>query len=228
MFGTDDVLKETKYKRLKKVFSSVDINASEFILEMIPRIFQSENYNIIADLRNVKEQLESYTKLYSIRIKKIINSYLGYGLDVDVKNVCTVWINENKNILDKKILSHSYTSFINMFSQNNELTSEYDIINTLSYYLTGLFIEDWSSQTIALFENQLKELINIVSEDNNESNEIILNINGKKIIKTFSEELDDSAEMIENIITDAIDDLGDSISTEQKIALLVKIMEKYI
>ena len=114
-----------------------------------------------------------------------------------------------------------------MFSQNNELT-EYDIINTLSYYLTGLFIEDWSSQTIALFENQLKELINIVSEDNNESNEIILNINGKKIIKTFSEELDDSAEMIENIITDAIDDLGDSISTEQKIALLVKIMEKYI
>ena len=141
---------------------------------------------------------------------------------------CTVWINENKNILEKKILSHSYTSFINMFSQNNELTSEYDIINTLSYYLTGLFIEDWSSQTIALFENQLKELINIVSEDNNESNEIILNINGKKIIKTFSEELDDSAEMIENIITDAIDDLGDSISTEQKIALLVKIMEKYI
>ena len=228
MIGKDDVLKETKYKRLKKVFSSVDINASEFILEMIPRIFQSENYNIIADLRNVKEQLESYTKLYSIRIKKIINSYLGYGLDVDVKNVCTVWINENKNILDKKILSHSYTSFINMFSQNNELTSEYDIINTLPYYLTGLFIEDWSSQTIALFENQLKELINIVSEDNNESNEIILNINGKKIIKTFSEELDDSAEMIENIITDAIDDLGDSISTEQKIALLVKIMEKYI
>ena len=87
MIGKDDVLKETKYKRLKKVFSSVDINASEFILEMIPRIFQSENYNIIADLRNVKEQLESYTKLYSIRIKKIINSYLGYGLDVDVKNV---------------------------------------------------------------------------------------------------------------------------------------------
>lgn len=40
--------------------------------------------------------------------------------------------------------------------------------------------------------------------------------------------MDDSSEIVENIIEETFDDYGDLLTNEQKLALLVKIMKKYI
>ena len=40
--------------------------------------------------------------------------------------------------------------------------------------------------------------------------------------------MSDSSEIVENIIEETFDDYGDLLTNEQKLALLVKIMKKYI
>ncbi|MFQ6860998.1 MAG: hypothetical protein ACLROI_07065 [Beduini sp.] len=228
MIGKDESLNRIQIKRLKKYLSQPDSNSSELILEIFPSIFRKEDYSFVNELKIIKELIDSYKINFSVTLKNYMNEQFGFSKGTNIINSCSMWFRENNQVLDKKVLSQSHKSFKDMFEKVNHDEDEFNIINSIAYYLTGLFIEDWSNNTITLFKQQFEDLIEASKDQEESSNELIINIDGNQIHKTFSEELDDSTELIENIITDAIDDFGDTISSEQKIALLVKIMKKYI
>ena len=59
-------------------------------------------------------------------------------------------------------------------------------------------------------------------------NQITIQIGDNVVNKFFDDEDDPMAEMVQERIVDAISDFGELLSDEQKIALLVRIMKKYI
>ena len=65
------------------------------------------------------------------------------------------------------------------------------------------------------------------NEDDSES-KVVLEINGKRIVKDIKKDIDDSMELAENFIESTLEDFGDVITNEQKVALLLKIIKKYI
>ena len=74
---------------------------------------------------------------------------------------------------------------------------------------------------------KLKEFETSYESLNDSNDKITLHIDGKVFEKNIIDELDDSVEIVENFIESTMDDFGDSLTNEQKIALLVKIMRKY-
>ena len=103
------------------------------------------------------------------------------------------------------------------------------LINKIAFLYTNLFICDWTTNTNEFFLehfNKINDYLKLSDSDN--ANQLSLIIDGEEITKSFKDDLDESSELIEEIISDALDDYGDLLSNEQKLALLVKILKKYI
>ena len=227
--GKDETISSLKIRKIKKKLSNSDLNPSDFILEDLPKIFSGISETTVSQFKNIKCILDNYITNVAERLKRKINEKIKFDPNTSLQRSMRLWILDNKNILDSKILDQSSKQIIEFFNKELEIESEYEIINTLVYKMTGLFIEDWSLNTENLFNEQLQKLVGytIVKETSDE-NQITIKLGDKEVVKLFNNELDDSTILIENIIQDTFDDFGDSISNEQKIALLVKIMKNYL
>lgn len=104
------------------------------------------------------------------------------------------------------------------------------MIDHIGFIFTNLFINDWSSDTIYFFKEGFESLKEIEKHiDTNESiNEISIRLGNEVVTKTFNTDLDDNSELLENVIEEAMEEFGDMFTNEQKLALLTKIMKKYI
>lgn len=226
MIGKDNQIKTIQFKKLKKYFSSQNINPSDFIMQLIPDIFNSDNYDFIEDLKEMKLVLENYISYFCQILKRKINGYFEVDEDTNLIKSCRRWIFENKDKLNTLVLPEGYKQFINIYNKN--INDEIDLIYSITFYMTGIYIDDWTEHTIDIFDKNMENLVSKSVEERDNVDQITISVDGKQIIKNFKNDFDDSTELIENIIVDAIDDFGDSISSEQKIALLVKVIRKYL
>ncbi|MCQ5277015.1 hypothetical protein [Clostridium sp. DFI.1.208] len=230
MIGIDEIISSKKHKLLKKQLSQTNINASEFILFTLPKVFNTNEFDKLVDqFAKLKSVLDKYCQDYLLVLKASINSYLGFDDKTTLTQSLNYWLSKNNKVLSKTVLEPYEKEFINVCntSQNdNELT----LINKVAYCFTSLFIEDWSNDTYDLFEQQLQKISHLTdaNNENDGQNSISITVDGETIVKRFNNEDNDAFELIENFIDGTIEDYGDLLNNEQKIALLVRIMKKYL
>ena len=108
----------------------------------------------------------------------------------------------------------------------------------LARALTSLRVEDWSSKTILLFIQSLESFKKTVEEYSakigNSSNEaansyklIFTSSSGAEITKIFEKiEYSKKAVLLKNEIETALEEMGRSISEQEKRQVLIEILEK--
>lgn len=230
MIGIDNDLNNKQLKILRKKLNQSHINASEFILIDIPKMVETTEYDqVISHFKELKDKLDSFIHEYLIKLKHEINTILGFVNTTIVNQSVNFWIDRNEGTLNKKILDEDIKSFIET-SKSLKNSTEEDFVNRIAYCFTSLFVEDWSDKTHELFISKFEKLkdFEVSINDDIESNQITLKLNGKTIVKKLSDDFDDSTGLIEEFIENTIEDYGDVLTNEQKIALLVKIMQKYL
>lgn len=230
MIGKTDNLNDRNYKMLRKCFDQMNINPSEFMLETMLKVTNSECFEDAASIfEDMKTELDVFINDYKGILKQDINNLLGFERDSVLSHSVNYWIDNNQKGLDSRILENHIKEFIRI-SRDGKNGSENDLVNKIAYCFTSLFVEDWSDQTYPLFINELSKLkiFEEVVEDDNSESKIALEINGKRIVKDIRKELDDSMELAETFIESTLEDFGDVITNEQKVALLLKIIKKYI
>ena len=176
----------------------------------------------------MKDTLDIFVLDYLNELKFEINEMLGFERNTTLSQSVNYWIDNNQTSLNSRILNESIKNFISI-SKNN-IDSEINFINKIAYCFTSFFVEDWSNITHDQFISEfmkLKEFETSYESLNDSNDKITLHIDGKVFEKNIIDELDDSVEIVENFIESTMDDFGDSLTNEQKIALLVKIMRKY-
>lgn len=173
--------------------------------------------------------MDKYLNDYLFFIKSCINETLGFESNTTLNQSIKFWINKNDERLKQKVLDDATKNFIEM-GRISENENELELVNKTAYFFTSLFVNDWSENTINIFLEQFKLIksYEVESIENCSENKVTLQFGDKQITKSFSDDLDDSTELIENIIMDTIEDFGNILSNEQRLALLVKIMKKYI
>lgn len=231
MIGKNAILSDRKFKILRKQLSQTNLNSSEFILFSLPKIVGTNELDLTIDyIGSIKNTLDDFVNNYLIVLKKEINDCFGFEKETMLVQSVNFWLDKNQSNLDSKVLEEYIKDFITI-SKKSINDTEFSFINKLAYCLTNLFVEDWSDKTHDIFMSQLnkiKEFENVQSDLLNSTNQLVLHLNGKTITKNFDDELDDSVELVETFIESTMEDYGDLLTNEQKIALLIKIMKKYI
>lgn len=229
MIGNCKPINSKKYKMLRKQLTQTNINSSEFILFSIPKIIgTNELEKTVSEFKCMKDTLDIFVLDYLNELKFEINEMLGFERNTTLSQSVNYWIDNNQTSLNSRILNESIKNFIS--NSKNNIDSEINFINKIAYCFTSFFVEDWSNITHDQFISEfmkLKEFETSYESLNDSNDKITLHIDGKVFEKNIIDELDDSVEIVENFIESTMDDFGDSLTNEQKIALLVKIMRKY-
>ena len=116
-----------------------------------------------------------------------------------------------------------------------ETHNEGDIVNCLSRCLLEQFIEDWKENSFAQYQEKLQQVLEEVSvyeeQDVVPSGQrfVFTKQNGMEVEKYLTVTSEDSScEFLENEIECALEEFEDTLETDQKIAVMLKMIEKLL
>ena len=113
---------------------------------------------------------------------------------------------------------------------------EGEIVAKLSKILLDVYIEDWHDGTIESFRTELSSVRAQVEAilDQNDSGEsqsriILTDTKGNEIAKYYDANTKDSTSMyLKNVMSEALEEFGDTLEMNQKVAVLVEMLEELL
>ncbi|MDD6560149.1 hypothetical protein MOZ60_01955 [Stecheria sp. CLA-KB-P133] len=206
----------------KKIFMQFNINPYEAVYDDVLRYFHSYNnaYEALSDFMNAWQQKLSAYKMSLIDIVRQIfsienNVSLKMSMDAFVRGA----VGNTRPVLKKENMR--IMSSIEQLNYDDE-----QAIDNLSHACTGSYIEDWNDDrkdelknTLLDFRNDLENSDKISTSES--SLDDVLN-------KADSVEISQMGKLMETTVESTFEEYGDSVSTEEKIAILSKLLKSII
>ena len=222
--------------RLKKQLIRYEINPHGFLFDELPTCFGCSG-----DYEQTKQKLRDFAD----ENDHFIDSVKDY-LCEEVKNLPDTHISGSLSSVLKDwyaslpadTLSHIFSREVNAFLHYIKEYSSHDdreVIGGLAKAVTLLSIEDWNDGVVGDFLSGCAEYIHSVctyrsrerQAENKGKIELSLNYEGNVYEKNLSEaELTGMAELAMNSIESELEDYGDSITPQEKVTLLLKLIRK--
>ena len=121
---------------------------------------------------------------------------------------------------------------------DNVDNNENKYIETLGKLIVGLRIDDWNAEGLEKYKTEFQQFIDTVEDYNSKDHSRSENAkesckftfyddNGEEVVRVFDKvEYSSRAKLLYNDITSAIDEMGQSITEQEKRQVLVEILEK--
>lgn len=222
-------------KTFRKQMLLHDRNAHELIIEILPHKFGLEDYNVLPDvLLKMKTEMEQYAADLKSRVVAFTRKELEFSESDDLLASLKEWAADASLHVQMKVLSAQTTRLLREIDKL-ENHREQDIVNALSRCLLEQFIEDWKEDSFDQYKEALYKVItelehSAMKESVREGKRLIFtNQDGVEIKKILTDtELDSSCEFLENEIEEALEDFGSVLETEQKVVVMLKMIEKLL
>lgn len=223
-------------KGLRKLLKQAELNPREFLFEQLPQAMGSSEYNRTGSMvRQIREQMDRHLER---EIEKTAGKMreIFHGKETDSLKACLLdWYGQqnyrSRNyVLNKKV--KNFMEYLSTLSTNDER----EIVAVLSKRIEDIYVEDWNDK---LNEHFLKSIVKIkqkvegmkgASSAPEGQKEILLKTgDGSEIHKFYDADTKDStSEFLKNMIEEALENFGDSLETNQKVAVLAETLEKLL
>ena len=111
--------------------------------------------------------------------------------------------------------------------------NEQEIVEHLSKAVLDIYMEDWRDESLKQYEEELARLkaeIEHIGMEQSESGSrqmiVFTGSDGKKVKKFYEAEDDSTSYFLKNAMEEAMEEFGDSLEVNQKVAVLVQMIEK--
>lgn len=216
----------------------VELSPKKFILSDVFKIFGYESFNLSVD-KDIKNTKRFYDKILDKLIcSLIVKTKTIFGI-TNKKSTLTSSLKDWHDTLKPETLQHVFTGNENYVLEtiNESGNDERQLIVKLAKMVTSLRIEDWSFLTvdeyinnILLFKKEVEKFDSQLTDKNNIINSykiMFVDEDGKENIKTFDKvEYSKRAILLKNDISTSIDEMGQSISEQEKRQILIEMLEK--
>jgi len=217
------------------------VNAREYLFETLFKNFRyNEGFSIdiVEDIRNAKTTFDN-TKNNLIKaliadVKFIFNT--GIKCESSLASSVLDWYEKLKPTTVNHLFSNNEDKVLSLMKT---ITNDENIfIERLGKIVIGLRIDDWKPETVKEFYDYLVTFKKTVSEfdrsvvDEVQSSSEMYKIcfvskDGDEVVKTFEKSAySDRAKLLLNSITSEIEDMGQSISEQEKRQVLMELLEK--
>lgn len=218
---------------------NLEINAREYLFEKIFDIFDIGGFSLTMSerIKEIKQELDNAkNKLCQTLIEDIKHIFdsenrQNTSLSVVIKN----WHGTlNENTLNY-LFANNENDVLGLIKDVTD--DEMAFIEQLAKIVTSLSLDDWNSDTIELFLNELKgiketvENFNLnkaesISDDSDLYKIMFINKNGQKTTKTFSKtHYSNKAKLLLNEVTASLEEMGRAISRQEKRQVLMELVE---
>ena len=223
-----------QFMKLKKPLLQYDVNPHEFLFEIIPNIFGTDNLHevserIVAFKRDYDSFLESAKFAFAERVKELFDRSISGSL----ASIMSDWYEH----LPDNTRNHVFSSDINEllhFIRNNDTHDDIIAFERLAKRMTMLAVEDWSENTASEFFCDIDKYIKTVNEYTEARNadqgvKMSLDFGGTVYERNIeTTEISGIAETALNNVESALTEYGDAITAQERIALLLKLLKHEI
>lgn len=226
-------------RKFLKSLKQTEINPREFLFEKLFAIFGMNEFNlgIIDNITAAKSEFDNalsrMTQTLICDVKKIFgNGNANETLTSSIKN----WYES----LSAQTVQHLFVNNENRVLELMQTITndEINFIQRLSKAVTGLRMEDWNNTTIETFVQDLILIKEAVEEydreeptNGNDGTDvyriIFTDAEGNEVTRSFSKsEYSDRAKLLLNDITTSLEEMGQSITEQEKRQVLMELLEK--
>lgn len=234
------------YTKFASLIRQPGIGAQEILYKRLPKCFGDDNYvKLVADIGDAKAFYDQVKhNLEIVLIEDTRKALLGDKLDFggSLSSAVQDWIDSlpeaNKTVLYPNGAERLLNNLV-IYSQD-----EHDLVNKLAPILSGLRINDWNSDTVLKYNQKLVEYVNTIttyvakatkkneiinqsSTVNDEYTIFFVTQDGNEKRKTFKKiEYNKRAKLLYTNIVSDIEEMGQSISDQEKRQILMDILEE--
>lgn len=223
--------------RLRKSLLTYDVNIRELLMEEIPQqVFEGMDYAASMDrIREIRTYLDDYTA----RLKRTLAEYAKMLFAPSYKGSLAQAIGIWRGTLNEKALMRLYDTPTNQllkYTANMDTSNGADIISRIALLMEGISIEDWNDQGVNIFCTKLKKALEGVTEANAEDSgtadtgfSITISHQNESIERVVEEkEISAIGKTLMNNLRYSIDEYGEAISSDEKVAILIEMIKEVI
>lgn len=223
-------------KGLRKLLKQTEPNPREFLFEQLPQAMESYEYNMTGLMvKQIRKQMDGHLEREIEKTAAKMREIF-HGKEKESLKACLLdWYGKQSNrskgyVLNKKV--KNFMEYLGTLQTNDER----EIIAVLSKRIEDIYVEDWNDK---LSEHFIKSIVKIkqkvegmrdASSVPEGQKEILLKTgDGSEIHKFYDADTKDStSEFLKNMIEEALENFGDSLETNQKVAVLAETLEKLL
>lgn len=206
---------------LKAIFTGFNINEHEALFDKLPAIFGNDYIKTAEEINNYKESMDKVVYQFSKNLAQKVKELFDADAKSSLASVFEDWISETN--ANQRILEDKEKTFVSLFE-----TKDYDdisMINSISKNLIRTKIADWE-------KDNTDEILNFIStlRDSIESKKLITELVETSSVASITdeEEISVMGSLLMNNIEEAFEEFADSVSNEEKIKILTKLIKEMI
>ncbi len=228
----------TSHIKFLNSLKQTSINAREYLFEKLFDIYGYKDFtvNIVDNIKQAKELFDG-AKAELIKaligdIKEVFGAKNGATLSSVIKD----WYEKLKPTTVNHLFSNNEEKVLQLMTSigNDEKT----FIERLAKSVTGLRLDDWDTGNITEFLAYLEQFKKTVTEFDKNANQkavdssemyklSFVDKSGKEVVKTFEKsDYSERAKLLLNAITTELEDMGQSITEQEKRQVLMELLEK--
>lgn len=228
------------HRKFVNSLKHLDINPREYLFEKVFAFFGFKEFSAdVAD--NISQTKKEYDEAISLLIKALISDVKalftpkGQIVRGSLTSIIQDWYTSLKDTTIQHLFANSENQILDLMKTitNDEVT----FAQRLAKAVTALRVEDWNEGTVGTFIKDLTVFKETVEEYDSQFLDestvadtyklITTDSEGKEVVKTFGRsEYSTRAKLLYNEITNAIDEMGQSITEQEKRQILIEILEK--
>ncbi|MDD4495438.1 MAG: hypothetical protein PHV32_14045, partial [Eubacteriales bacterium] len=233
-------ISKTHVQFIKSLKQLDNINPREYLFEKVFAVFGLDGFHadVVDSIIQTKQEYDSaISRLLKSLIydTKALFTPKGSSVHGSLTSVIQDWYNSLKETTIQHLFTNNENHTLELMKTITN--DENSFIQRLAKTITALRVEDWNEGTIKTFNDDLVKFKRAVEEfDSQEVSTnscsdtyklITTNSDGKEIVKSFSRtEYTERAKLLLNEIVNSIDEMGQSISEQEKRQVLIEILEK--
>lgn len=223
-----------KIDAFRKLFIG-NVNPREIVFDALPALFGNKGFpETLSEIERLKGELDRHVSLLKKSVVCVVRKQLCLKKNANLLLSIKEWCSGLPEKAKVSILSLNSQRLLECLKSLE--TSDYEeVAQILSKEVTGLYVEDWSDNTINDFEQGLIALLEEIKERKNVPSDNLQKVvfsteNGDREWQYIFDEKDASgpAHFFEEQVASAIDEFGASIENNEKIGALMKIVKQII
>lgn len=236
-----------EYIKFLSLFKQVGIGAQKILFDKIPNLYsvQISLADAFITVQKIKGFYDSLVdRLYQVLISEVKEIFApGKGSLWTLDKACAAWIQSLSSTAKSYLYPDGAERLIKAVMEEAE--NEYEIISHLSLAMTGLSIDNWNDTTVLSFlkniscfqksivaynqqvAQEISEETTLKSENSYEIHYV--DVKGQSVKKTFTrQEYSRRAKLLYNDIENSMEEMGQSITLQEKRQVLMDILTKLL
>ncbi|MDD6825679.1 MAG: hypothetical protein PUE12_06130 [Oscillospiraceae bacterium] len=230
---TTDKYVSPKAKQYRDILSISYKDYNSFFFEVLPKL-DSDYGTLVVQLRTIKAELERVPKLQMSDVDKLIRNVFDIGRDETISKWLFDKYENEWAAKAHKVFDYHTNAFLEFVRNNNAQKEDVAVIQDLANVITGFSVDYWNDSKIEDFEEILRKVFaqlegyTVKDELSDDEVKIVIQTGGEELRTTQfdKQDLSSNGQIMFNKMKATISNFGESISQEEKMQIIARLLEE--